>query len=84
MNLEIEVSAAVLNDSETKIGVRGLKQSGEDNAAGGDSVKNQCVNLISAKDHGEVVPVKALMRCLVMTISPSFGPMTEGIVPSGS
>jgi hypothetical protein len=30
------------------------KQSGEDNAAGGDAVENERVNVIGTEDHGEV------------------------------
>ena len=54
MKLGIEVGAAILNHSETKIAVRGFEQSGEDNATGRDSVENQRVDVIGAKDHGEI------------------------------
>ena len=54
METGVEVGAAVLNDRQTEIGVGCFEQSGEDNAAGGDAVENQRVNVIGAEDHGEV------------------------------
>jgi len=54
MEIGVEVGAAVLNDRQTEIGVGCFDQSGEDNAAGGNAVENQRVNVIGADDHGEV------------------------------
>jgi hypothetical protein len=54
MEIRVEVGAAVLNDRQTEIGVGCFEQSGEDNAAGGDAVENQRVNVIGTEDHGEV------------------------------
>jgi hypothetical protein len=54
METGVEVGAAVLNDRQTEIGVGCFEQSGEDNAASGDAVENQRVNVIGAEDHGEV------------------------------
>jgi hypothetical protein len=54
MEIGVEVGAAVFNDRQTEIGVGGFEQSGEDDAAGGDAVENQRVNVIDAEDHGEV------------------------------
>ena len=54
MEIGIEVGAAVLNDRQTEIGVGCFEQSREDNAAGGDAVENQGVNVIGPEDHGEV------------------------------
>lgn len=54
MEIGVEVGAAVFNDRQTEIGVGCFEQSGEDNAAGGDAVENQRVNVISVEDHGEV------------------------------
>jgi hypothetical protein len=54
MEIGVDVGAAVLNDRQTEIGVSCFEQSGEDNAAGGNAVENQRVNVIGAEDHGEV------------------------------
>jgi len=54
MEIGVEVSAAVLDDRQTEIGIGCFEQSGEDNAAGGDAAENQRVNVIGAEDHGEV------------------------------
>jgi hypothetical protein len=54
MDLRVQVSTAIFNDSETKIGVGCFEQGGEYDAAGGDSVKHERVDLIGAKDHGEI------------------------------
>jgi hypothetical protein len=54
MEIGVEVGTAVLNDRQTEIGVGCFEQSGEDNAAGGDAVENQRVNVIGTEDHGEV------------------------------
>lgn len=51
METGVEVGAAVLNDRQTEISVGCFEQSGEDNAAGGDAVENQRVNVIGAEDH---------------------------------
>ena len=54
MEIGVEVGAAVLNDRQTEIGVECFEQSGEDNAAGGDTVENHRVNVIGTENHGEV------------------------------
>ena len=54
MDLGIEVSAAIFNDSKTKIGVSSFEQRGENDAAGGDSIEKQRVDVIGAKDHGKI------------------------------
>ena len=54
MEIGIEVGTAILNDHQTEIGIGCFEQSGEDNAAGGDAVENQRVNVIGTEDHGEV------------------------------
>jgi hypothetical protein len=54
VELRIEVSTAVFNNHETKIGVSSFEQSGEDHAACRDSVKNQRINIVGAKNHGEI------------------------------
>jgi hypothetical protein len=58
VELGIKVSAAVPNNNETKICVNRFEQSGEDNAAGGDSVKNQRINIVGTKDPSEIGPSK--------------------------
>lgn len=54
METGVEVGAAILNDRQTEIGVGCFDQSGENNAAGGNAVENQIVNVIGVEDHGEV------------------------------
>ena len=54
METGVEVGAAVPNDRQTDIGVGCFEQGGEDNAASGDAIENQRVNVIGAEDHGEV------------------------------
>ena len=54
MDLRIEVSAAILDDNEAKIGVSSFEQGGKNDTAGCDSVENQRVDVIGAKDHSEI------------------------------
>lgn len=50
----VEVGAAVAEDDEAIIGVGGMEQSGEDDAAGGDAEEDERVDFAGAEDHFEV------------------------------
>ena len=54
MQFEIEVGAAVLDDDEAVIGVCGLEEGGENDAAGGDAEEDERFDVVGAKDHVEV------------------------------
>jgi len=54
MEIEVEVGAAVVDDSEAEIVGGGFEQRGKDDAAGGHTEEDECVNVISAEDHGYV------------------------------
>lgn len=54
MKTGVKVSAAVLNNRQTKIGVRGFEQSGEDYTAGGDTVEHQGIDVIGTENHGKI------------------------------
>lgn len=50
----IEVGTAIFNNLEAKIGVSSFEQSGEDNAAGCNSEKDQRINFLRTKDHRKI------------------------------
>jgi len=54
MQFEIDVRAAVLDDDEAVVGVSGLEEGGEDDAAGGDAEEDERFDIIGAKDHFKV------------------------------
>lgn len=69
---------------QREIGVSCFEQGGEDDAAGGDAVENQRVNVIRAENHGEVSAGEGTDTMLDDDDFASFGAMTAGIAPSGS
>jgi len=50
----VQVSATVADYGKTVIGVRGLDESGKNDTTGRNAVKDQCVDVIGAKNHGEI------------------------------
>ena len=72
MDAGIEVSTAIFNDGETEIGVSSLEQGGKDDAAGSDSKRTSVSMSLARRIMLRSVPVKALMRCLVITELPLF------------
>ena len=54
MKCGVEVGAAIADDRNPVIGVGSLDKSGKNDAAGRDAVKNQCIDVIRAKNHGEI------------------------------
>ena len=54
MQFEIEVGAAVLDDDGAVIGIGGLEESGEDDAAGGDAEEDERFDVVGAEDQFEV------------------------------
>ena len=50
----VQVSATIADDCNTVIGVSSLDKSGKDDTAGRNAVKNQCIDVIGAKNHSEV------------------------------
>ena len=54
MKRRIQVSATIADDRKTEIGVSSLGKSGQDNTTGRNAVKNQGVDVLRAKNHGEI------------------------------
>ncbi len=54
MKRRVQVSATIGDDRETVIGVSSVDESGEDDTAGSNAVKNQCIDVIGAKNHIEI------------------------------
>ena len=54
VQIRIEISAAVLDDCDAKIGVARLKKSGQDNSTGSDTEQNKSADVVGAKNHREV------------------------------
>lgn len=54
MKRRVQVSATIADDRKTIVGVSGLDKSGENDTTGGNAEKNQCVDVIGAKDHREI------------------------------
>jgi hypothetical protein len=50
----VQVSAAIADDRKTVIGVSSVDKSGKDHTAGRNAIKNQCVDVIGRKNHGEI------------------------------
>ena len=54
MERQVQVSATIANDCEAVIGVSCLDKSGKDDTTGRNAVKNQCIDVIGAKNHSEI------------------------------
>ena len=54
MKHRVQVSATIGDDRKTVIGVSSFDESGEDDTAGRNAVKNQCIDLVDAKNHIEI------------------------------
>ena len=54
MKRRVQVSATIGDDRKTVIGVSSFDESGEDDTAGRNAVKNQCIDVIGAKNHIEI------------------------------
>ena len=50
----VQVSATIADDRKTVIGVSSVDKSGKDDTTGRDAVKNQCIDVIGAKNHSEI------------------------------
>jgi hypothetical protein len=62
----VQVSATIADDRKTVIGVSSLDKSGKDDTTGRNAQKNQRIDVIGAKDHGEK-----------RTVHPQFPPKVE-------
>jgi hypothetical protein len=54
MKLCVQISAAIAYDGKTVISISSLEESGQDDATGRNSVKNQRIDVIGAEDHREI------------------------------
>ena len=54
MKRRVQVSATIADDRKTVIGVSSVDKSGKDDTTGRDAAKNQCIDVIGAKNHREI------------------------------
>lgn len=54
MDCGVQIGTAVFDHNEAEILIRSFDQSGENDAACGDTEKDKRVNVVRAEDHGEV------------------------------
>ena len=54
MKRRVQVSATIADDRKTVIGVSSVDKSGKDDTTGRNAIKNQCIDVIGAKNHGEI------------------------------
>ena len=54
MKRRVQVSATIADDRKTVIGVSSVDKSGKDDTTGSNAAKNQCVDVIGAKNHREI------------------------------
>ena len=50
----VQVSAAIPDDRKPVIGISSVDKSGKDDTTGRDAAKNQCIDVIGAKNHREI------------------------------
>src|SRR5258708_16492929 len=73
MHFLVAVRAAIADDQQSVVRIGGMAQGREYDAAGSDPRQDQGLDAVGAQHQVEMVPAKALTRCLVTTISSASG-----------